>query len=75
MGEKIFSKKRDHFRKLSCKFIHFFAFNYKDLREITLETHKIELIQNANAMRQKPDGTNPKYAKMAKIELEKLVEA
>ena len=75
LGTKLFSQEREYFRKLLRKFIHLFAFNYKDLREVTLETHKIELVQNAKAVRQKPYRMNPKYAEVEKVELEKLLEA
>ena len=45
------------------------------MREVSLETHKIELVVNAKAVRQKPYRINPKYAKMVKVELENLLEA
>ena len=75
MGAELFPQEREHFHKLLCKFIHLFAFNYKDLRAVTLETHKIELVQNAKGVRQKPYRMNPKYAEVVKVELEKLSEA
>jgi hypothetical protein len=30
---------------------HLFVFNYKDLREVTMEQHKIELLPNAKPIR------------------------
>ena len=44
LGAESFPQEREHFRKLLRKFIHLFAFNYKDLREVTLKTHKIDLV-------------------------------
>jgi hypothetical protein len=67
---KLFPQEREHFRKLLQKFIHFFAFNYKELLKVSLETHKIEFVGNAKAVRQKPYHMNPKYVEAEKIELE-----
>ena len=75
LGAELFPQKREHFRKLLRKFIYLFPFNYKDLREVTLKTHKIELVQNTKAVRQKTYRMNPKYAEVVKVELEKLLEA
>ena len=75
LGAELFPQEREHFCKVLRKFIHLFAFNCKDMREVTLETHKIELVQNAKAVRQKSYRMNPKYAVVIKIELEKLLEA
>ena len=43
LGKKLFSQEWKHFRKLLRDFIHFFAFNYKDLHEVILEMHKMSL--------------------------------
>lgn len=56
------------------KFIHYFSFNYKHFTWSQLRSHKIELVQNSKALRQKSYRINPKYAKIVKIELEKLLE-
>ncbi len=51
-----------------------FAFNYKDLREITMEQHKIELLPNVKPVRTKQRRWNPRYTTMVKEELDKLLE-
>ena len=38
-------------------------------------SYKIKLIENTKAVRQKSYRVNPKYAKVVKVELEKLLEA
>jgi hypothetical protein len=51
-----------------------FTFNYKDLREITMEQHKIKLLPNAKPIKTKQGRWNPKYTTMMKEELNKLLE-
>jgi hypothetical protein len=63
------------YEDLLRKYIHLFAFNYKDLREITMEQHKIELLSNAKPIKTKQGRWNPKYTTMVKEELDKLLEA
>ncbi len=41
------------YEDLLCKYIHLFAFNYKDRREVTMEQHKIELLPNAKPIKTK----------------------
>jgi hypothetical protein len=39
-------KEKKQYEDLLRKYIHLFAFNYKDLREITIEQQKIKLLLN-----------------------------
>ncbi len=52
-----------------------FVFNYKDLKKITMEQHKIELLLYVKPIRTKRWRWNPKYIAMMKEELDKLLEA
>ncbi len=63
------------YEDLLCKYIHLFIFNYKDLREATMEQHKIKLLPNAKPIKTKQGRWNPKYIVMLKEELDKLLEA
>ncbi len=56
------------------KYIHLFTFNYKDLSEVTMEQHKIQLSLNAKLVKTKHGRWNPKYIAMVKEELDKLLE-
>lgn len=71
---KLYLEEQDCFRHVLRNFIHLFAFNYKDLWEVTLETYRIELVQNVKATQHKPYRMNTKYAKRVKVELKKLLE-
>jgi len=51
-----------------------FAFSYKDLKEVIMEQHKIELLPNAKLIRTKQGRWNLKYTIMVKEELDKLLE-
>ncbi len=68
-------EERRQYEDLLCKYIHLFAFSYKDLREVTMEQHKIELLPNAKPIKTKQRRWNPKYIVMVKEELDKLLEA
>jgi hypothetical protein len=68
-------KERRQYENLLCKYIHMFAFSYKDLKEVTMEQHKIELLPNAKPIMTKQRRWNPKYTVMVKEELDKLLEA
>jgi len=57
-------EERKKYEDLLRKYIHLFAFNYKDLREVTMEQHKIELLPNAKPIRAKQGRWNPKYTTM-----------
>jgi hypothetical protein len=57
-------EERRQYEDLLHKYIHLFIFNYKDLREITMEQHKIELLRNAKPIRAKQRRWNPKYIAM-----------
>jgi hypothetical protein len=50
-----------------------FVFSYKDLREVTMEQHKIELLPNAKPIKTKQRRWNPIYTTMVKKELDKVV--
>jgi len=68
-------EERRQYEDLLRKYIHLFAFNYKDLKEITMEQHKIELLPNAKLVRRKQGRWNPRYTTMVKEEFDKLLEA
>jgi hypothetical protein len=75
LGSNLHPEKRKQYEDLLRKYIHLFAFSYKDLREITMEQHKIELLPNAKPIRAKQGRWNPRYTAMVKKELNKLLEA
>ncbi len=68
-------EERRQYEDLVRKYIHLFAFNYKDLKEGTMEQQKIELLRNARPITIKQGRWNPKYITMVKEELDKLLEA
>ncbi len=75
LGPNLRPEERRQYEDLLRKYIHLFAFSYKDLREITMEQHKIELLPNAKPIKIKQRRWNPKYTTMVKEELDKLLEA
>jgi hypothetical protein len=75
LGLDLHSEERKQYEDLLCKYIHLFAFSYKDLKEVTMEQHKIELLPNAKSIKTKQRRWNPKYTAMVKEELDKLLEA
>ncbi len=68
-------KERKLYEDLFRKYIHLFDFTYKDLREVTMEQQKIELLLNVKPIITKQRRWNPKYITMVKEELDKLLEA
>jgi len=68
-------EKRKEYEDLLRKYIHLFTFNYKDLKEVTMEQHKIELLPNIKLIRIKQGRWNPRYTTMVKEERDKLLEA
>ncbi len=54
---------------------HLFATSYKDLKKVTLEEHKIELLSNAKPLQQRPGKINHNYVQIVKEELDKLLDA
>jgi hypothetical protein len=74
LGPNLQPKERKQYENLLHKYIHLFAFSYKDLREVTMEQHKIELLPNAELIRAKQERWNPRYTAMVKEELDKLLE-
>ncbi len=68
-------EERTQYEDLLCNYIHIFAFSYKDLREVTMEQHKIELLPNAKPIRAKQGRWNPRYTIMVKEKFDKLLEA
>lgn len=62
---------------LFLEFKDVFAWSYKDLKGIPpdLGEHKIELMEGAKPMRQRPYHMNPKYKEQVKTRLDKLLEA
>jgi len=53
LGPDLQLEERKQYEDLLRKYIHLFSFNYKDLREVTMEQHKIELLPNAKPIRAK----------------------
>jgi len=51
-----------------------FVFNYKDFREVTMEQHKIELL-NAKLVKTKQRRWNLRYTTMVKEKFDKLLDA
>ncbi len=75
LGPDFRPEEKRQYEDLFRKYIHLFTFSYKDLREVTIEQHKIELLLNAKPIRTKQGRWNPKYIAMVKEELDKLLEA
>jgi len=44
-------EERKQYEDLLSKYIHLFTVSYKDLREVTMKQHKIELLPNAKLVR------------------------
>ncbi len=74
LGPNLQPEERKQYEDLLCKYIHLFAFSYKDLREVTMEQHKIELLPNAKLIRVKQGRWNLRYTTMVKEEFDKLLE-
>jgi hypothetical protein len=72
---KLRPEERKQYEDLLHKYIHLFVFSYKDLREVTMEQHKIELLLNVKPMKTKQGRWNPKCTVMVKEEFNKLLEA
>ncbi len=68
-------REKRQYKDLLCKYIDLFVFNYKDLREVTMEQYKIKLLSNVKPVRTKQERWNPRYIAMVKKELDKLLEA
>jgi hypothetical protein len=75
LGPDLQLEERKQYEDLLRKYIHLFVFSYKDLKEVTMEQHKIELLPNAKPIRAKQGRWNPRYTAMVKEELDKLLEA
>jgi len=75
LGPDLQLKERKQYGDLLCKYIHLFVFSYKDLREVTMEQHKSELLPNAKPIRAKQGRWNPRYTTIVKEEFDKLLEA
>ncbi|KAG6553354.1 hypothetical protein Mapa_005089 [Marchantia paleacea] len=74
-GPKVTMEEKSRFLDIFRKYIHVFAFSYKDLKEVTLETHRIELEEKARPVRQKQRRINPPTAVVVKEEIDKLKDA
>ncbi|CAM6028069.1 unnamed protein product, partial [Sphagnum balticum] len=59
LGPDLHLEERRQYEDLLRKYIHLFAFSYKDLREVTMEQHRIELLPNAKPIRTKQGRWNP----------------
>jgi hypothetical protein len=75
LGPDLQLEVKKQYEDLLRKYIHLFAFSYKDLKEVTMEQHKIELLPNAKPIRAKQGRWNPRYMAMVKEKLDKLLEA
>ncbi len=75
LGPDLCFKQRKEYEDLLCKYIHMFASNYKDFREIIMVQHKIELLRNVKLIITKQGRWNPKYITIVKEELDKLFKA
>jgi hypothetical protein len=53
LGLDLQPEERKQYEDLLRKYIHLFAFSYKDLKEVTMEQHKIELLPNAKSIKAK----------------------
>ncbi len=53
LGPDLQPEERKQYEGLLRKYIHLFAFSYKDLREVTMDQHKIELLPNAKPIKAK----------------------
>ncbi len=74
LGNGLTNKEINEFQFLFCKYHHLFAMSYKDLKKVTLEEHKIELLSNMKLLQQRPWKMNPNYAQMIKEKLDKLLD-
>jgi len=75
LGPDLRPEERRQYEDLLRKYIHLFVFNYKDLKEVTMGQHKIELLPNAKPIKTKQGRWNPRYTTMVKEELNKLLKA
>ncbi len=75
LGPDLQPEVRKQYEDLLRKYIHLFAFTYNDLREVTMEQHKIEMLPNAKPIKAKQGRWNPRYTPMVKEKLDKLLEA
>jgi len=75
LGLNLCPEERREYEDLLCTYIHLFAFNYKDFKEVTMEQHKIELLPNAKLVKTKQGRWNPRYITMVKEEFDKLLVA
>jgi hypothetical protein len=66
LGPNFCHEEKRQYEDLLCKYIHMFTFNYKDLKEVTMEQHKIELLPNAKLVKTKQRRWNPRYTVMVK---------
>jgi len=48
LGPNLQPEEKKQYEDLLRKYIHLFVFSYKDLREVTMEQHKIELLPMPN---------------------------
>jgi len=74
LGPDFRPQEKKQYEDLLHKYTHLFTFNYKDLREVTMEQHKIELLPSAKLVKTKQGRWNLRYIAMVK-ELDKLLEA
>ncbi len=75
LGPDFCPQEKKQYEDLLHKYIHLFIFNYKDLREVTMEQQKIKWLPSAKLVRTKQRRWNLRYIAMVKKELDKLLEA
>jgi hypothetical protein len=51
LGLDFHLEERKQYENILSKYIHLFTISYKDLREVTMKQHKIELLPNAKLVR------------------------
>jgi hypothetical protein len=67
-------EERRQYEEVLHKYIHLFAFVYKDLKEVSMEQHKIELLPNVKPIMTKQRRWNLRYITMVKGKFDKLLE-
>jgi hypothetical protein len=66
LGSGLTNKEISEYQLLVQKYHHLFTKSYKDLKKVTLEEHKIELLSNMKFLQQRPRKMNPNHAQMIK---------
>jgi len=75
VGPDLCLKERKQYEDLLHKYIYLFTLSYEDLKEITMEQHKIKLLPNAKPVGTKQGRWNLRYIPTMKEDFNKLLEA